>query len=276
MVVSSPDGTPPAGTMIVAFLVGIVILAIGIMLLCIVRARHTTIGGDNNQVLVDIDELNIHNNEGTPTTSSAAASVSALQGLPFTGTLATTRVNPVPPRNITAISPSTLAAFQAAGYSLPSTTMRTTTAAAGLPTIAPLLSGGMARITDGPVNGGLMSTPEAQEKKWNPQTYIPDVTRSVRPKGSLADQFGPDPSELAAYLPTASQMFKAKTEGPKKQRVSHPVRSLGDFRPLVVPQDYSDYSVVTRGNRPRINQGFYEERLKADAKFFGTVLGVTG
>lgn len=79
--------------------------------------------------------------------------------------------------------------------------------------IAPLeapQAGDMRRLADGPTGGGIMNTPEARDKKWDPDRMMPRASApSNRPAGSLADRYGPSTAELAVYLPDHAEILDA-------------------------------------------------------------------
>jgi hypothetical protein len=95
-----------------------------------------------------------------------------------------------------------------------------------------------ARI-DVPVTGGIMQGEKAAGKKWDPKKMIPDITKSVRPKDSLAAKFGPSHTERQLFLPTAQDLLRNNPQGPKNIRISKPVRTGGDMRPLMIPKGYN-------------------------------------
>lgn len=126
----------------------------------------------------------------------------------------------------------------------------------------------MATIDQEAVGGGMMNTDKARDKKWDPSKMIPQVTKDVRPANSLAAKFGPSKTEHEMYLPSFKDLARSNVQGPKYVRQAKAIRSSSDFRRMMVPKDHDDYDTTHRGNRPRINQKFYEEALESEKRFY--------
>lgn len=109
----------------------------------------------------------------------------------------------------------------------------------------------MAELNSAFPTGGIMNDPKAQGKKWDHKKMIPNPMKSSRPKGCLADKFGPSPSELASYLPTSMDMWKEQPSGPKYIRRPAPVRTQYDHP---IPQSSTDHNRTLRGNKARVNE----------------------
>lgn len=120
-------------------------------------------------------------------------------------------------------------------------------------------------------HAGIMnSSPEALEKKWNPDKHLPSREAPVRPENSLGSKFGPSELEMQLYLPTPQELYDAKgnASGPKYIRRGPKICRDGDFRPLIVPEDYDDYDRVRRPNRPRVDKSAFQEVADAEKKYF--------
>jgi hypothetical protein len=117
---------------------------------------------------------------------------------------------------------------------------------------------GLAEINSQLPTGGLMNDPKAQDKKWDPKKMIPNPLKSVRPKGSLAERWGPSVSEMASYLPTTMDMWRQQPSGPKFLRRAVPVKN---DHSAAISQASLAYNRNLKGNRARVNEKAIQDSL---------------
>jgi len=116
--------------------------------------------------------------------------------------------------------------------------------------------------------GIMNSNPDAIAKKWNPEKNFPSRIAPERPDNSLGSKFGPSEIEMQLYLPTPEELLASKehSTGPKYIRRGPRYKRDGDWRPIQIPEDYKDYEIVRRPNRPRIDETYFAEAIEIERR----------
>lgn len=127
-----------------------------------------------------------------------------------------------------------------------------------------------ATINTKPVINVMNTDPEAISKKWDPNKNFPENNDIERPIDSFGYTFGPSKLETDLYLPTKEELFDSKSHltGPKHIRRGPRYKRDGDWRQIMIPEDYKDWDKVRRPNRPRINEKYFEEAIKMEKEFY--------